>query len=263
MAQACAGTFSGSRSGTMVGSLGSRGTSRGTGSDSGSEMMTRCGNADVCHGIGSRNLLTFPVPDSRVSGDSLRLGFFTRLRRDVPHPDLLGAGLRRLPLSKLSCRGGVFLFVGGLAIGSHTVEYWLEFGYSVNMPPKSGTPRRNVNYDKQEKWCPRCQQWLAFSFFGIDRRERCGRAAYCATCTWWIKRESFYHTTEAVLRKLWDEQKGICPVCREALNPFGHRYNHIDHDHITGRVRGWVHARCNRWLILLEKNWDGIRKWTS
>jgi hypothetical protein len=44
------------------------------------------------------------------------------------------------------------------------------------------------------------------------------------------------------LSRMLDSRGGMCPICRE--NPAGH----LDHDHITGRVRGWLCSNCNLML---------------
>jgi len=46
-------------------------------------------------------------------------------------------------------------------------------------------------------------------------------------------------------RKLFAEQEGICPLCLLPL-PEETRQTAIDHDHITGEIRGLLHLGCNR-----------------
>ena len=43
---------------------------------------------------------------------------------------------------------------------------------------------------------------------------------------------------------LWDQQNGRCAICRVAL-VFGKRGVHVDHDHLTNKVRGLLCAPCN------------------
>ena len=45
--------------------------------------------------------------------------------------------------------------------------------------------------------------------------------------------------------KLYEEQRGICPLCLQEL-PTDSRQTAIDHDHLTGEVRGLLHLGCNR-----------------
>ena len=47
-------------------------------------------------------------------------------------------------------------------------------------------------------------------------------------------------------------QGGVCKICREAM-PDGQRF-HVDHDHITGRVRGLLCTACNHGLGNFKDN---------
>ncbi len=53
--------------------------------------------------------------------------------------------------------------------------------------------------------------------------------------------------TEKDLRTIMDNQKGCCGVCgRSLINPnFNPHDCHIDHDHSTGIVRGYLCHNCN------------------
>lgn len=56
-----------------------------------------------------------------------------------------------------------------------------------------------------------------------------------------------YGLTEDQYQKLWDSQRGLCKICNTELSE-AKRRAHVDHDHITGRVRGILCANCNRGL---------------
>lgn len=53
--------------------------------------------------------------------------------------------------------------------------------------------------------------------------------------------------------KLYDLQKGVCPIClatlRKPLNKEGKRASSVDHDHKSGRVRGLLCHRCNKYRV--------------
>jgi hypothetical protein len=57
--------------------------------------------------------------------------------------------------------------------------------------------------------------------------------------------------------KQWDRmyklQEGKCPICQRPIyrpgNKEGKRAAAVDHDHRTGRVRGLLDYRCNRYII--------------
>lgn len=72
-----------------------------------------------------------------------------------------------------------------------------------------------------------------------------------------LKRDQYlqqrYSITSAQYQKLWDLQKGVCPICLKPLykpgNKQGKRASAVDHDHSTKRVRGILCYRDNRFTI--------------
>ncbi len=56
-----------------------------------------------------------------------------------------------------------------------------------------------------------------------------------------------YGITPNVFRKMLGDQQGKCAICLIELGEFGHSENlmQIDHDHISGRVRGLLCRGCN------------------
>jgi hypothetical protein len=53
--------------------------------------------------------------------------------------------------------------------------------------------------------------------------------------------------------KMYVNQKGLCPICQKPIfrpgNKLGKRAAAVDHDHKSGRVRGLLDYRCNRFII--------------
>lgn len=53
--------------------------------------------------------------------------------------------------------------------------------------------------------------------------------------------------------KIYHHQKGLCPICLKPIfrpgNKLGKRAAAVDHDHKTGRVRGLLDYRCNRFRV--------------
>ena len=56
------------------------------------------------------------------------------------------------------------------------------------------------------------------------------------------------------LRAMWRAQDGACAICRVVLG-LGTRGVHIDHDHVTGAVRGLLCAACN---VMLGQAGDDV-----
>lgn len=44
---------------------------------------------------------------------------------------------------------------------------------------------------------------------------------------------------------IWEKQKGRCAACRDSIAFAGRAAAQLDHDHVTGRVRGFLCRTCN------------------
>jgi hypothetical protein len=104
------------------------------------------------------------------------------------------------------------------------------------------------------KRCPDCGNYKPLEEFPRNKRMRDGRHAYCKPCHNARGRESKdrlyggnrdYHLKRrygigvAEFDDLVRGQGGACPICTKA-DP-----EHVDHDHVTGRVRGILCFNCN------------------
>lgn len=56
-----------------------------------------------------------------------------------------------------------------------------------------------------------------------------------------------YGIDESIYRKMLKDQGGKCAVCRRP--PKAGKNLHVDHDHVSGRIRGLLDFRCNRGLV--------------
>jgi hypothetical protein len=62
-----------------------------------------------------------------------------------------------------------------------------------------------------------------------------------------------YGLSKENFSKLVDQCNNICSLCGGYLGKFV-----IDHDHITGKIRGLLHRTCNSYLGAYEKGTQGI-----
>lgn len=71
-----------------------------------------------------------------------------------------------------------------------------------------------------------------------------------------------YGLTPEQYAQQWEEQKGMCAACEEPLpeKENGNRFPPVDHDHLTGKVRGIVHTKCNRGMGLFNDNPQRMKK---
>ena len=103
------------------------------------------------------------------------------------------------------------------------------------------------------KRCPSCGETKSYVDFPRNKRSRDGFAVYCKPCHNQKGRESRdraggsrgyhlwrrYRVTLAEVDDLLREQGGRCAIC-------GRRSpEHVDHCHVTGRVRGMLCFNCN------------------
>jgi hypothetical protein len=60
--------------------------------------------------------------------------------------------------------------------------------------------------------------------------------------------QRYYGITEEQYEARLKEQKGRCFICHKPAKYFKHSLN-VDHDHVTGEIRGLLCAMCNHKLI--------------
>ena len=102
--------------------------------------------------------------------------------------------------------------------------------------------------------CNRCRRDLPLEDFPRNKNGPSGRHWNCKPCHNEQTRESRkrlhgssrnyltkhrYGIDETAAGELLNEQGGLCPICQSAWAV------HIDHDHLSGRVRGIVCFTCN------------------
>ena len=103
------------------------------------------------------------------------------------------------------------------------------------------------------KWCPECGEVKPTGEFPHNRSQRNGIGTYCKPChnriveanrdkhggsrNYHLRRR--YGITAEHFDRMFDEQGGLCAICREAPA------EHVDHDHATNRVRGLLCFNCN------------------
>lgn len=87
-------------------------------------------------------------------------------------------------------------------------------------------------------WCYRCRQWKQSSVFGFDRSRSNGRASACKPCVSVKGTASRYKIAVDEASSLRSGNRK-CDICGR------NRKLEVDHDHLTGKVRGVLCSRCN------------------
>lgn len=104
--------------------------------------------------------------------------------------------------------------------------------------------------------CRKCRRTLPLTEFHRDKYYKSGSKNVCRTCTQEAAKPRHYdpdRKKDEHLRSLYGitleeyneklaSQNGVCAICKR---PPSVRKLHVDHDHITGQVRGLLCHTCN------------------
>lgn len=138
-----------------------------------------------------------------------------------------------------------------------------------------------------EKRCASCGETKPVAEFHRVSKDMPERRSYCKTCTTAKRRDSYqrrggrdvsyaqvlqrdYGLTLAQYNDMLRHQAHRCAVCRRAETKKGRDGKPyrlaVDHDHVTGAVRGLLCHRCNILVWALEDNHttlDAIRRYVE
>ena len=99
------------------------------------------------------------------------------------------------------------------------------------------------------KWCPRCETHLPVAAFNKAKAGAMKLQAYCRPCAQAVSRGYLLRKQEAAVGR---PRPDTCEVCGEKSRT---KYGmHMDHNHETGRVRGWLCSHCNTALGLMRES---------
>jgi hypothetical protein len=102
-------------------------------------------------------------------------------------------------------------------------------------------PRR-----RQLRNCRACLQ----PFMSRSKKE-----LFCTTCAPDDTAQRYLYTygiTAKQAKDLLDKQGNKCALCPTSFDDIPSHRRHIDHDHKTGKIRGWVCGKCNTRLVGVE-----------
>lgn len=131
----------------------------------------------------------------------------------------------------------------------------------INKYRKEYTKRKAVNLPKMngEKTCTKCGITKPIIDFPPNKMIRDGRSHFCRKCTSKqfnaarLKRK--YGITVQDYNHMLELQGGVCAICGGTnFKTFA-----VDHNHVTGRVRGLLCDNCNRGLGILGDSIKSIQ----
>ena len=110
-----------------------------------------------------------------------------------------------------------------------------------------------------ESYCSRCDKYKPISEFSACKKDWMGILTYCKQCAKsssekyreqrveWDRRKNYGISAENY-RILHDAQNGLCAICHkpETKTRNGVKFDLcVDHDHVTGQIRGLLCSTCN------------------
>ena len=106
--------------------------------------------------------------------------------------------------------------------------------------------RDRITVPAGSKACARCREVKPVEAFALAPKQSGGRNCYCKDCNNARQRETHtlrrYGLTQKEVAEIVASQGGLCAICSERPAV------HVDHDHVTGVVRGVLCFRCNAGL---------------
>jgi hypothetical protein len=109
---------------------------------------------------------------------------------------------------------------------------------------------KTEEFASHSSWCRVCKN--------ADQKKRYAKNPLKHRVAQWRR---LYGIDHAEYSRILAAQGGGCAVC-EAMSSGVRREHwlHVDHDHITGRVRGVLCTQCNRTLGLMKNDPERLRK---
>ena len=123
------------------------------------------------------------------------------------------------------------------------------------------------------KTCQKCGELRSLNDFHKNRGRPDGHTNWCKPCvaintTAWYARNRErrrdlnlrrYGITGEEYRQLLSEYP-TCPACGRSLTDLPSRQVHVDHDHVTGAIRGFLCHGCNTALGLVRESPETLRR---
>ncbi|SRR5258707_12594604 len=100
----------------------------------------------------------------------------------------------------------------------------------------------------RDGWCKLCRKLDRIKFYANNPQEEIAHAAYRKLHNRRYELKRKYGATQADYEMMYATQKGICLLCNKFFSKLC-----IDHDHITGKIRGLLCSPCNIHLGHYEK----------
>ena len=109
------------------------------------------------------------------------------------------------------------------------------------------------------KQCPKCCEWKLHSLYGCNNSNLLSLSTYCKDCEHAKGLERRYALSRDDYLALLSVQGGACKVCGSRSPECGKDNLFVDHDHVTGSVRGLLCHACNAMVGYSRDNPEILR----
>lgn len=129
--------------------------------------------------------------------------------------------------------------------------------------------RRDSIYVDDKKFCARCNQFKEyeeFRFLNTTKKGLNNYDTYCKKCTYKktvaqrSKKFDNLGLTAEELEQRFKEFGSKCEICEAIVDTTSKKSIAIDHNHVTGKFRGFLCSRCNVALGMMKDNVDILAK---
>lgn len=143
-------------------------------------------------------------------------------------------------------------------------------------------PRDQIKENKviplfKDKICTKCLEKKDIDCFARDKYRKTGFSYKCKVCRnsdqlerareWrknnrekikdkdiWYKRKYEFNITKEEYYKILLKQNNSCAICKKTHDSDSHKRMHIDHNHVSKKIRGLLCFTCNVGLGLFKDN---------
>lgn len=129
-----------------------------------------------------------------------------------------------------------------------------QYGHKKGEPKQfiNGHNRRIPHIDGQKR-CAKCLEYKDLSDYCKNRTTSDGLSIYCSPCRSQAKSKRFRLISKDEHDKMFADQGGCCAIC---FDPPNEHCLGVDHNHVTGKVRGLLCRTCNAGLGMFKDNRD-------
>lgn len=114
-------------------------------------------------------------------------------------------------------------------------------------------------YTSSVKHCKECWRSYHKRWKEVNRKQHLDISKKC-----WAKNKDNYNLDRklggrSLFEELLQNQNGVCAVCSNPEMSGRYKTLSVDHDHITGKIRGLLCSSCNRGIGLLKDNIEVLK----